>query len=246
MNKKIYLAFVLIAFVIGASVLTGIIKPRNTFGDVRSTQSEQYIFNAQTQNTASASMTADDDVIVASSDHNLSVGDWVNFETDGVLPDGLEEDTYYYVLTASTSTAFEVASDSSYTTALDIGEDDDDDIQDFLEAPQGTILNVSDYEDITISFAAEEAPSASFKVLGAISDSRPEFYESQAAGNMWETILLYDVEDAGTVAGDTGLTYNGTVAYRMFQIYPDQLSHLYVRPLNLASGSFTITVKPGN
>jgi hypothetical protein len=249
MKKQILIGIVVIFMTTCA--LLGINNSDKTLGGSRDVTQERVIFSGQ-QGLASVTYDGSTDEILAESAHSLVVGDVVRFNTSsaafgGADAPGFSEKTNYFVVTATTSAAFEVSTTKG-GTVLDIataasaggGEYFTEEFTDV-----GKKIDVSEFRHITITIDAEEAPSASLFLVGAIQEA-PVFYATRSVSNRWENIAIYDIQDASLIPGDTGLTFTGGDDHRMFTANVDELAWIMLKSADYASGSFNISIKAAN
>lgn len=215
---------------------------------MRNTSGQQYVHLNQTQNMVSVSYDGGTDEIITDSAHGLIVGDVVRPTTASTTFDAsnIVEGTNYFVVTASTSYAFEISTTKG-GTVLDIaaaasaggGEF-------FTEEKSGTAFRADNYPFITFSLDAEEVPSVAFKFVGSIQETEPNWYASQSQANQYEYIDVYDIEDDAEVEGDTGIAnLAGTDAHRAFWVSANSLNWITIITENFASGSVTVRILGG-
>lgn len=251
MKNKLYIAVIVAVIVLVSAFALGILNlPEKAMG-VRYTQDEFTMFAPSTGlavNTASLSATADDDIILYGSDGigtgaTLSVGDIVMFQSTAALPQGIEYNTYYSVVTASTSAGFEIASTSTDTAPLDIGTDSSaGETYTFTEEFVGRTFKVEGYEFTTIGVDFNTSPSISLRFVGSISDSSPNWTDPQSATNSYDFISINDLQNATETEGD--VVFEAAAAdHRMFQIYPSGLKWITVMTRNFGAGSTTAKAK---
>jgi hypothetical protein len=202
-------------------------------------------------NYSSVSATTDDDIISYSTDAptvaSLSAGDIIFFEGGGIDDAGITANYPYYVLTASTSTGFEITSNSADTSAIDItaaftgGET-------FYELPNTTngdldMINVSEakYKSVSVDCQGSTV-SASWNFVGGLSDAEPNVFATQSYNNEWDEIYVNDIESSTGTAGATG--FETTSAYhKIFKIYPETIKWFGIRFTDLETGTCTVKLR---
>lgn len=249
-NKRLYIAgfIVAVAVLVSAYVLGIFGAPNDTFG-VRYTQNELVIFDGLGTMASISSYDGGDDTIITEANHGLVIGDVVMFNTasagfGGETVAGFSEATKYYVITASSSTIFEISTTKG-GTALDIGAAASAGggewiTEEFVEKD----FNVEGYNDILCSYNTEEGASLSIFFEGSIEDSAPDWHAPKSTTNRYEHIGVIITESDTEVEGDAGVRVDDTDTNEMYLIYPTKgLKWMTVISENFASGSVDVRCK---
>jgi len=253
-NKILIILGITIAGLLAYGVITKT-EPTINLG-LRNVSGTQYIHNAQLQNVVSVAYDGStDEIFLAEGNtataHGLVVGDVVRFHTASVAfggddAPGFSSDTNYFVVTATTSTTFEVSTTPG-GTALDIETAASAGGAEFMfEEKEGTAVRASDYTYLTFGVDVEATPSVSLKFLCSIQENEPNFYAAQASDNQYEYCDVYDIEDDTEVDGDTGLAVNaGSATHRTFWVADRVVNWITAITENFASGSVTVRLLGG-
>lgn len=106
----------------------------------------------------------------------------------------------------------------------------------------GNIIDVSDYDFVTLQFGTAASTTAVTKFAGSLSDSAPTFSTAQSTSNHWDYIDVIDMEDGSSIDGDTGITVTDSTDYRNLQVNCDGLKWLTAYT-DWTAGSVTITAR---
>ena len=192
-------------------------------------------------NIASVSSDTGDDTFIyeAEPTASLSVGDIVRFKGGNMTE--LVADYPYFVVTASTSTSFEIASTSGGTVINLAASASGGEFA--SELPNSTVIDVSEvkYTTVTVDCSGSTV-SASVNFAGSISDAQPNFYYPQANDNRWDYVYVNDIENSTGIAGDTGLNLT-SADHREFKLYPETLKYLTVRFQDFEAGTCSIKLR---
>lgn len=255
MNKYFWITLTAIVAIVSLYIVLTGQEPSLQIG-LRNTSGTQYIHNVQEQNVVSVAYDGStDEIFLAEGNtataHGLVVGDVVRFHTasagfGGDDAPGFSSDTNYFVITATTSTTFEVSTTEG-GTAVDIAAAASAGGAEFMfEEKGGTAQRVGDYSFLTLGVDVEATPSVSLKFLCSIQENEPNWYGAQANDNQYEYCDVYDIEDDTEVDGDTGLAVNaGTAAHRTFWIADRVVNWITAITENFASGSVTVRLLGG-
>ena len=244
-------------YIIGGICIIAVIVIAMLFGGkvdittgMRNTSGQQYIHLNQTQNIVSVSYDGEYDIFTTDSAHSLVIGDVIRPTTasaafGGDDAPGFSENTNYFVVTATSSTTFEISTTKGGTvldiaTAASAGGGEF-----FTEEKSGTAFPAGNYPYVTFSLDAEEVPSIAFKFVGSIQETEPNWYASQSQANQYEYIGVFDVATQTEIEGDTGLTFSGTDDHRTFEVYANVLNWITVITQQYASGSVTVRILGG-
>lgn len=239
MKKYIIGGLITLLVVIGVLMLVKAVTKSQTFGLTR--PSEDYLFNAQIANRVSMSYDGTTDEIITDTAHGLVVGDTIRFETASAAIDaGFAEATNYFVITASTSTAFEVSTIYG-GTVVDIADAASAGGGEFFMESMKGVRNVDSKTLYSFTLNAEETPSGSVKFFAGLKGSEPNPLTSQSYGNSYDYIDVIDAQDGSSIDGDTGISFTGADGHRLFYI-DDARTIDWIGAVieNFASGSFTI------
>lgn len=246
--KKIVIGLIIITII--ALIVVIATKSKDESGSIEfglSRPSSHNLFDAQVDNKVSISYDGGTDEIVTDTAHGLAVNDVVRFETasaafGGADAPGFSESTDYFVVTASTTVAFEISTTRG-GTALDIAANASAGGGEFFLQEMYSAANVDGKQLVSFTLDAEEAASADVRFVGSLDSDCPDFLSSKSHANSYDYLDVIDGEDASSIDGDTGFSFTGSDDHRIFYIdKPRTLNWVGAIIENFASGSFTITL----
>ena len=106
----------------------------------------------------------------------------------------------------------------------------------------GKSIDVGDFKHLVIAIATASNANLTVKCQGALSESAPNFANSQSVSNMWDFIEMTDLEDGASIPGDTGIAPAGTDDFRILEVNVSGLKWLTFRVTARSAGSVTVTV----
>jgi len=192
-----------------------------------------------TQSENLATFTAATTDIITSSSHGLSNGDVITVASGTTLPAGLSASTYYFIIDADTNT-FKVSLLIG-GSAVDI-TDTGTGTHTWYQEVVGTVLDVTDFQHLSVSVDVESSPDVTVKCVGSVADSVPTFKDGQLATNPYDFIQVVDQENGNPIDGDTGFAFSAD-GHRQFRINVDGLTFLTFKTLNFKGGDITIKAK---
>lgn len=172
--------------------------------------------------------------------HGFENDDIVQFVNTGggELPGGLSLLTTYYVLNKTADT-FQV-SETKGGDAVDITDAGSGENRAVLKC-KGIIVAKSKHNILTIASSG----NANFKPMVQGSEQEDvDFNAAQSATNRWEYIMIKDLQDNSTIAGDTGITgFSGSDDVRMFEINTNATYIVNVVMTSIVAGSLNATLR---
>lgn len=201
---------------------------------------ESYIYSHQDANFTSVSYDGGTDEFITDAAHGLIVGDAVIFNTastafGGADAPGINEVQRYYVITASTSTAFEIA-ETKGGSVLDIGATASAGGGEFVyELVEGRAQENPDLRGntFTLDFCGDATASAALQFVGSSQVLEPDWTASKSYINIFDTIAVFDLQNNTEVEGDATITIDEAADCRQFEVYAKGL-----RWINMITTSF--------
>jgi len=191
-----------------------------------------YLSKLQVAFTASTT-----DIITATA-HGLVNEDLLRFTTTTTLPAGLSLTTNYYVRDVTTNTfkvsltkggpVVDITGTGTGTHTLHL---------------KGKIVFADGFEHIQLALDTANSGNFTLKVQGSNSEDAPDFNKVQTAINSWDYIDIVDLEDKGSIDGDTGISVSGTDDHRMFEINVNALRWVSVVITAWTAGTLEAKVK---
>jgi len=247
--KKFFIGIIILIAIFVIAYFVFIKEKNDVLGStiVLTEGTEGVVIGAFQANYASVSFSADDDIISYSTDAptvaSVSAGDIIIFEGGALEPVGITEGFAYYVVTASVSSGFEIASVSTTKTPLDLqaaGEG----AEFFYEQPNSNVFNVQGFEKITIDVDfSGTTVSTSLNFVGSISNDAPSIFLSKSATNAWDNIAVFDLQNNTEVEGDTGLVDTVAADHRIFEVYAKNLTWISAFTDSLEAGIISVKIK---
>jgi len=95
-------------------------------------------------------------------------------------------------------------------------------------APRTKIIQCSDFRDAVLAFNSDGGGDAAMtiQVAGSIQKTPPDFALPQSVDNQYDFVQMVDMEDSGTVDGDTGIVLAAADVNRMFEVNVNGLQWL--------------------
>lgn len=197
---------------------------------------ELRIFNYLTKIVLAVSAAATD--VITGTAHGLTVGDCVQFTTDGTLPAGLDLLTNYYVVEVLSANTFKVSAIPGGTSVniTDTGTGN------HAYNLKGKSIECEDHKHLVISVNTANSASLTYKFQGSI-QSDVDFNAAQAPTNRWDYVRTVDLNSGTYVAGDTGYTLAGTDDNRLFEVNTNGLKNICVAITAFTAGTMEVRVK---
>jgi len=109
----------------------------------------------------------------------------------------------------------------------------------------GTALNVSEYQNVVISYATDGGADAALtvKFQGSIQETEPTWASAQSVTNMWDYIEVIDLEDGTAIDGDTGVAVATADDYRLFEANVNGLKWINAIVTARTAGEVTVKFK---
>lgn len=109
----------------------------------------------------------------------------------------------------------------------------------------GKNIDVKDFRHAVITIATDGGGTAALvcKIQGAIGSTAPDFAAAQTVTNMWDYIQIKDLEDQGSIDGDTGFVVATADDYRIYEVNINGLNWLNARVSGRSAGSVTVKVQ---
>lgn len=109
----------------------------------------------------------------------------------------------------------------------------------------GNIIDVEDYRHAVISVATDGGSDAALtlKFAGSIEDSSPTFTSAQSVTNMFDYVQVIDLEDGGTVDGDTGFAVATADDYKQYEANINGLKWFTGVVTARSAGEVTVKIK---
>ena len=104
----------------------------------------------------------------------------------------------------------------------------------------GTTMHVKDFSHLALTFAVSgfgAGDTAVLKVQGSQSATAPTFGSAQAYNNLWDYVLIVDLEDGSNVAGDDGVTFATTDDVRQFEVNTNGLHWVTVNVISISDAN---------
>lgn len=177
--------------------------------------------------------------VITSTAHGLQNGDIVQFTASegGSLPDGLFENTNYYVRDATADT-FKVSAIPG-GPEVDII---DEGIGTHTYHLKGRAVYVADWEHIVVSLHFIDNPTMTIKFQGSLADTCPDFNADPSYTNRWDYVEVIDMEDGTAIDGDTGVSCSGSEDNRLFEVNVSALKWLSVVITSYTVGRLDVRV----
>lgn len=182
---------------------------------------ESYILSNQVANEASVSDDVELDQILYSGDltATLSVGEYVTFDANvGAIPSFLSGEIY--CITSASDEAFQVGkvcggAEIDITASMTGGEY-------FTEVFEGKAFPALQGRTFVYSVAGDDTASTGVKFVCSIQNNEPDFLATKSIENQWDYCDVYDLQNANSIDGDTGIELAGAgVDVRLFQVFGD-------------------------
>jgi hypothetical protein len=103
----------------------------------------------------------------------------------------------------------------------------------------GSVLDVRDYQIVSIQYSAEGTANSTTKFQGSLSEEAPTFSSAQTSANHWDYVEVVDLEDGTAIDGDTGIVVTSD-DFRNLAINVDQLNWITANVTARSGGSVTV------
>ena len=104
----------------------------------------------------------------------------------------------------------------------------------------GTVLDVSDYDIITLAFDTATSANLTCKVQGSLATDAPTWGSAQSPSNQWDYLQMKDLENGSSIDGDTGFAVTGTDDNRIFEVNVSAMKWLNLIITARSAGSLTV------
>lgn len=106
-------------------------------------------------------------------------------------------------------------------------------------------MNVDDFDVIVIQYSAwGGTTTATTKFQGSVSVDSPDFSAVQSATNHWDYVDVIDMEDGGSIDGDTGIA-SAAAHFSQYEVNVKGLKY-FAATLDWTAGEVTINVYAKN
>lgn len=122
-------------------------------------------------------------------------------------------------------------------------------ISQFLNAKAATgaspAIPCREYRNAVIQLSAPTNSSLTYKFVGAIGDTAPDFTAAQSATNVYDFLEVVDLEDGTAYDGDEGIVIDNTPAEvncRLFEVNTNVLDYVGVVVSAYTDGSLSASI----
>ena len=212
---------------------------------------ESYIYSNQDASFTSISYDGGTDEIITDAAHNLAVTDAIVFYTasaafgDGEAAPGFTEGTRYFVVTASTSTAFEISATQG-GSALDLTVASAGGGEFVYELIEGRVFDASQGRTFVYSFCGDATASAAVQFVGSIQNTQPDFYAAKLNTNRYDAIDVYGLQNGTSIDGDTGITINASADCTQYQAFGTNLKWISAIVTSFGEGYIDLQLQISN
>lgn len=106
------------------------------------------------------------------------------------------------------------------------------------------ILQVTDFNVISIAIHGKTSPDLTIKLVGSTSEVCPDFTTTQGEDNSWDYIQMVDLQSGSQINGDTGLVFSGSADDRNFEANVNALRWVALRVTAYSAGSVSAFISP--
>lgn len=110
-------------------------------------------------------------------------------------------------------------------------------------SPKAKNAFCQDFAHAILSIDTTSALTGTIKVVGSIQDTPPDYALPQSASNQYEFIQVIDLQDASTIAGDTGIVAAGVDVNRLVEANVNGLRWLSVLFTAGTAGALTVKAR---
>lgn len=106
------------------------------------------------------------------------------------------------------------------------------------------ILNVTDFNVISIALHGNSSANLTAKLVGSTSDVCPDFTAAQSEDNSWDYIQMVDLQNGSQINGDTGVAFTGSADDRNLEANVNALKWVAIRITAYTAGQLSAFIAP--
>ena len=212
---------------------------------------ESYIYSNQDASFTSISYDGDYDIFNTDAAHGLVATDAVVFYTasatfGGDDAPGIVEGTRYFVVTATSSTTFEISATQA-GGPLDLTIASAGGGEFVYELVEGRVFPADQGRTFVYSFCGDATASAAVQFVGSIqANTAPDFYAAKSNSNRYDTLDAYDLQSASSIDGDTGVLQAASADCRQFQVFGAGFKWLSAIVTSFGEGNIDLELQISN